>query len=107
MNRYLIDLHNLTVNQALETTTAVSSHLIYFCSILKTANLSALQNLSAWWHASSDPKPFTIITGKGSHSAGHTPLILPAVEKMLSQEGWRYSTDRHQGQIIVRGVTQR
>lgn len=105
MNRYLIDLHNLTVNQALETTTAVGLGFLF--QSFTRANFSDWQNLSAWWHASSDPKPFTIITGKGSHSAGHTPLILPAVEKMLSQEGWRYSTDRHQGQIIVRGVTQR
>ncbi|BFZ56599.1 hypothetical protein PYCC9005_003646 [Savitreella phatthalungensis] len=47
-------------------------------------------------------RPYRIVTGVGRHSSGGEARILPAVEKMLTREGYRYES--RDGQVVVRGL---
>lgn len=84
--RVALDVHGCTVHQAL--------------TLLKA-------DLTAWYahtRASEhrDGRVFSVITGLGHHSAGGEARILPAVQKWLSREGWRYTTIG--GQVLVKGL---
>jgi hypothetical protein len=60
----------------------------------------ALEALEAW-HAEGGRGPFTVITGKGLHSAGQRGVLGPAVANALRGAGWRVET--HPGYLTVRG----
>ncbi|CAE6499724.1 unnamed protein product [Rhizoctonia solani] len=80
-----IDLHGLTVNEALE--------------VVK-------EGVNAWWSsagsASTPNEPLQIITGRGRHSRGNVPVIAPAVTKLLERDGWR--AHKREGTVYVTGV---
>ena len=56
--------------------------------------------------------PLRIITGIGLHSKNGTPILLPAVVKMLDHEGWQWRYDDRgvqrakgvHGAVLVTGV---
>lgn len=80
-----IDLHGLTVHEAL--------------TITRDA-------LAAWWgkRDSGNKMPLTIVTGVGRHSRGNVAVIRPAVLGMLKRDGWRIDENAGQGLVTVRGV---
>ena len=90
-DRNTIDLHGLTVHEAL--------------SVTKNC-------VNEWYARPSKPgmasggylPPLRIITGVGRHSPKNVAVIKPAVQKMLDREGWRCDVDHNQGVIVVRGV---
>jgi hypothetical protein len=45
--------------------------------------------------------PLTVITGKGTHSAGGVGVLGPAVKSALVADGWHLS--QRDGALIVRG----
>jgi len=81
-----VDLHGLTVQQALTVTS---------------------ECLTAWWASPNGPPSLNIVTGAGKHSAGQNPVILPAVKKLLEREryDYRFDGDRfHRGSLLVIGL---
>ena len=84
-----IDLHGLTVHEALSVTRRCVNQWYAQPAIASTGG---------------SLKPLSIITGVGRHSMNQVALIKPAVVKMLEREGWRYDVDHHRGVITVRGV---
>ncbi|KAF3917744.1 hypothetical protein ABW20_dc0101641 [Dactylellina cionopaga] len=85
-SEYMLDLHGVTVQQALKITN---------------------ERVTAWWVKtnSTDNKaitPFHIITGIGSHSKNGESRIGPAVSKMLIRGNWKIEI--RTGNIRVLGV---
>jgi len=81
-----VDLHGLTVQQALTVTQ---------------------ECLTAWWTGPATSPTLTIVTGAGKHSAGQNPVILPAVKKLLERERYDYRFDGervHRGSLTVTGL---
>ena len=81
-SRASIDLHGLTVHEALTVTREHTNR----------------------WYARPDRGPLQIITGVGRHSVNQVAVLRPAVAKMLEKEGWRFDVDHHRGIITVRGL---
>lgn len=82
-----IDLHHLTVQQALRVTK---------------------ESCNAWLSSPAYPQtPLRIIIGIGRHSAGNAPVLKPAVTKFLDRNGWRWKWDgvgdNNQGALRVTG----
>ncbi|KDN53427.1 hypothetical protein K437DRAFT_71417 [Tilletiaria anomala UBC 951] len=85
-----IDLHDLTVHEALSVTKECVNEWYSRPSHVS----SGLAYLG----------PLHVITGVGRHSPRNIAVIKPAVIKMLDREGWKYDVDHHRGVITVRGV---
>ncbi|KAG0127713.1 hypothetical protein HOY82DRAFT_624496 [Tuber indicum] len=85
-----LDLHGITVKQAV--------------------NISRERTTQWWVRESNDrerrrrggAKALCIVTGRGRHSKDGKPRLLPAVSKMLIQEGWDIQVQG--GQVLVWGV---
>jgi hypothetical protein len=60
--------------------------------------------------STSSHPPLRIITGIGRHSTNQTPVLMPAVTKLLDKEGWRWKWDglgqgaAARGAVLVTGV---
>jgi DNA-nicking Smr family endonuclease len=84
-NTGMLDLHGLTVQQAIKFTR---------------------EAITKWWVESDfndvSQNPFRIVTGKGRHSKGGRPRVAPAVVQMLEREKWKIRVDG--GEIYVFGV---
>ncbi|RVD86441.1 uncharacterized protein DFL_004717 [Arthrobotrys flagrans] len=83
---YTLDLHGVTVQQALKITN---------------------ERVTSWWVKtnSNDSRvviPFNIITGIGTHSKGGQSRLGPAVSKMLIKDNWKIQV--RPGSITVLGV---
>ncbi|EGX53733.1 hypothetical protein AOL_s00004g392 [Orbilia oligospora ATCC 24927] len=83
---YTLDLHGVTVQQALKITN---------------------ERVTSWWVQinSNDTRaviPFNIITGIGTHSKGGQSRLGPAVSKMLIKGNWKIEV--RPGNIMVLGV---
>jgi hypothetical protein len=80
----VIDLHGVTVHQALSITR---------------------QSLNTWWSKNqykTSAAPLHLITGVGRHSKGQIALIRPAVLAMLQRERWN-CREQQTGHIVVLG----
>ncbi|KAG0638982.1 hypothetical protein HOY80DRAFT_886967 [Tuber brumale] len=86
----ILDLHGTTVKQAVKI---------------------SRERTTRWWARESDDrerrrrggaKALCIVTGRGRHSKDGKPRLLPAVSKMLIQEGWDIEVQG--GQVLVWGV---
>ncbi|KAK7204638.1 hypothetical protein BZA70DRAFT_295791 [Myxozyma melibiosi] len=72
---------------------------------VKEANKIAHEYVDSWWHESQRQRlraPFSIITGRGAHSAQGTARLLPFISQSLAAEGWRIQVKT--GSIDVLGV---
>lgn len=84
-----IDLHGLTVNEALDV---VESLLTTFKQNLHDKTRSQLMPC---------PRFFSLITGVGRHSVGGVPRIRPAVIKYLESNGYTFN-ETQAGVVVVK-----
>ncbi|WVQ65707.1 uncharacterized protein L199_003885 [Kwoniella botswanensis] len=88
-----IDLHNLTINEAL---TIVNEQLDRWWKVEKERRLER-------WKITEQGR-FIIITGVGRHSINNKGVLGPAVSNDLERKGWKVDRgDSERGYLVVRG----
>ena len=102
-----VDLHGLTVAQAL-TVTQECLNTWWNCMYLPIR--CAVHRIHSLIHAGiapTSPLLLTIITGAGKHSTNQNPVLLPAIKKLLEREryDWKFEGDREsRGSLVVTGL---
>ncbi|KAK6908117.1 hypothetical protein L486_07491 [Kwoniella mangroviensis CBS 10435] len=88
-----IDLHNLTINEAL---TIANEQLDQWWKVEKERRLER-------WKITEQGR-FIIITGVGRHSVNNKGVLGPAVSNDLERKGWKVDRgDSERGYLVVRG----
>jgi hypothetical protein len=102
MSGYTIDLHHMTVHEAV--TVALESAAKWYDRQKRLYDEGVKIESKARGIAFVPPKGLTIVVGVGRHSAGKVGVIGPAVGNALEASGWRVDRgEGGRGYMVVRG----